>query len=290
MSLTLIVLSSAVFLAWRNYSRGRGDLQGASRLAAFAFGLGLIERGFTVHFVFPEVLAKLIPALANALLFGGVLWVLYLGVEPYVRRRWPQRLISWTRVLGGHWRDPVVGGHILVGTAAGVGLSVMGEVITIFDQGSRAFINPHLYSLRGSGAAVAGLVDTMGQSIATPLIIFALYSLLQVVFRREWIAGVAIVAVLAAVGFLGRGPSTGVAVVVGVVVFIWIIRRFGVLPLVLAVFVSNIFSFAPMTFEFTAWYSYITVMALLILIGLCAWSFYVALGGRQLIRENLLDA
>ena len=36
-----------------------------------------------------------------------------------MRRRWPQTLISWTRVLAGRLRDPLVGRDVLVGAACG---------------------------------------------------------------------------------------------------------------------------------------------------------------------------
>ena len=290
LSLIFIVFGVAVLLAWHNYRRGRGGLQGASRLAAFAFGLKLIERFFVVHHVFPEGLAKLGPALADALFFGGVLWVLYLAVEPYVRRRWPQRLISWTRVLGGHWRDPVVGGHLLVGVTAGVGVAVLGELITFVDRGSGALEYPDLFTLRGSGPAFAGVLGLMAEAIVIGLGFFVLYSLLRVMIRREWIAEAGIVAILAAIGFLNNGPFTAVAVAGAFLLLIWITRHFGVLPLVLTGFVGSLIGNAPMSFVFTAWYSHMTIISLVIVIGLAAWSFYLALGGRRLIREDFMDA
>ena len=42
-------------------------------------------------------------------------WVLYIALEPYVRRRWPATLVSWSRLLAGGFRDPLVGRDVLVG-------------------------------------------------------------------------------------------------------------------------------------------------------------------------------
>jgi hypothetical protein len=50
-----------------------------------------------------------------ALLFG----LMYLALEPYVRRRWPDGLISWNRLLAGRFRDPLVGRVLLVGAVTG---------------------------------------------------------------------------------------------------------------------------------------------------------------------------
>ena len=64
-------------------------------------------------------------ALAIGLLAATVVWVLYMALEPYLRRRLPQSLISWTRILSGEFRDPLVAGHILAGAALGVGGCVL---------------------------------------------------------------------------------------------------------------------------------------------------------------------
>jgi hypothetical protein len=48
---------------------------------------------------------------------AATIWALYLAFEPYVRRRWPQSMITWSRVLSGEFRDPLVGGHLLIGVA-----------------------------------------------------------------------------------------------------------------------------------------------------------------------------
>ena len=43
----------------------------------------------------------------------------YLGLEPFVRRRWPGRLVGWARLLAGRWQDPRVGRDVLIGAATG---------------------------------------------------------------------------------------------------------------------------------------------------------------------------
>ena len=51
-------------------------------------------------------------AFASSLWQAFLLYVLYVALEPYVRRRWPDALVSWTRVLAGRFRDPLVGRDI----------------------------------------------------------------------------------------------------------------------------------------------------------------------------------
>jgi len=51
---------------------------------------------------------------------AGSVGLLYLAVEPFVRRYWPDSLISWMRMVNGRLRDPLAASHLLVGVSAGV--------------------------------------------------------------------------------------------------------------------------------------------------------------------------
>ena len=66
-------------------------------------------------------------SLASTLYEGVMLWMLYLALEPYVRKRWPETIISWTRVLAGRFRDPLVGRDILLGCLLGVAMRALAD-------------------------------------------------------------------------------------------------------------------------------------------------------------------
>ena len=114
------LLVVGAMLARRNLRLGRGDRRGAFRLAAFAFATWAVAWSFGVHHVpnFGE-LALFNEFVAWGLLWSGSLWVLYIAMEPFVRRRWPATLISWSRLLAGGFRDPLVGRDVLVGCLFG---------------------------------------------------------------------------------------------------------------------------------------------------------------------------
>ena len=40
-------------------------------------------------------------ALARGLLVAAQYWVLYIALEPHVRRAWPETIQAWTRLLAG---------------------------------------------------------------------------------------------------------------------------------------------------------------------------------------------
>ena len=54
-----------------------------------------------------------------------MLWLTYLGLEPYIRRFSPDSLIGWTRLLDGRWRDPQVASDVLLGVCAGLAMTVL---------------------------------------------------------------------------------------------------------------------------------------------------------------------
>ena len=71
---------------------------------------------FISQFFHPRYTIWGLPALLLAVAFGA----LYLGVEPHVRRHWPDSLISWSRLQAGRFRDPLVCSHVLAGIGAGL--------------------------------------------------------------------------------------------------------------------------------------------------------------------------
>ena len=103
-------------LARKNLHLGRVDRRGASRLAAFVFLAWAVAVVFGAHHVpnFDE-LELFMEGLAWGVSLSCFFWVLYIALEPYVRRRWPATLVSWSRLLAGGFRDPLVGRDVLVG-------------------------------------------------------------------------------------------------------------------------------------------------------------------------------
>jgi serine/threonine protein kinase len=126
------VLAGGALLARRNFRHGRGDREGAFRLAAVMFvleiGLWLCRSHFVLDF---QTFGYLILAISSALLWGGAMWMLYLAIEPWIRRNWPQAIISWSRLVSGQLRDPVVGRDILFGVAFGTLWLVIFQVSNI---------------------------------------------------------------------------------------------------------------------------------------------------------------
>jgi len=88
--------------------------------------MSLVAWFFKAHHVASDAEQGLIEnALAKAAFLCLVYWLIYLALEPWVRRYWPQTMITWSRVLAGKWRDPLVGRDLLFGTLFGIAYALL---------------------------------------------------------------------------------------------------------------------------------------------------------------------
>ena len=254
-----IVGIAAVLVAWRNYKAIRTDLRGASRLGAGVFICSLTGWTLTAHHVpTPEYLPSIFRALRTALGVGVLGAVLYMAVEPFIRRRWPESLISWTRLLSGRIRDPLVGGHILVGAAFGVGLTLwsMLKMATLLSQG---FVTPQdPLMLSGPGWVMNSLMWTLvWWAVVKAFAVCVVLVFARLLLGRDWIALVA-VAFLANTITIVDGPRIPIQVafeVPAAAVAVWLLIRWGLLPMIVASLVAELTIYTPITTDLTAWYS-----------------------------------
>ena len=142
-SILLVVIAvlflTAAFLARRNFRLGRGDRRGAFRFALALATLRFLAALFGADHVFATgELAIIISTLSSSLLMAAVGWLLYIGIEPYVRRRWPQTLVSWNRLLLGQFRDPLLGRDVLIGITAAVVLVAAAQTAIVVARAMRS--------------------------------------------------------------------------------------------------------------------------------------------------------
>jgi predicted Ser/Thr protein kinase len=84
------VVAAGVFFARRNIRLGRGDRRNANRLALFVLSLAVLS--WALQWPYQSANTLFLSA------YGAVgIWILYMAIEPFVRRRWPHVLVSWNR-------------------------------------------------------------------------------------------------------------------------------------------------------------------------------------------------
>ncbi len=130
--LQLIVIFGSIPFARYNLQLGRCDTRGAIRLGLFATAIGMGAWLIGGAHVFNVEETDLFFMAAMRALFTGVtMAVTYVSFEPFVRRKWPQTLISWSRLLAGGFRDPLVGRDVLIGSGIGLALALIQGVGTL---------------------------------------------------------------------------------------------------------------------------------------------------------------
>jgi hypothetical protein len=299
------ILAAGALLARRNYRHGRSDREGALRLAGVMFvleiGLWLCRSHFVAGF---QTFGYLILAVASALLWAGGMWMLYLAIEPWIRRNWPQAIISWSRLISGQLRDPVVGRDILFGVAFGILWLVIFQLsnIPLARMGAAPPLGGADYLLGGRQALGQWLMQIPSSIFGTMQFFFLLLGLkvlLEFLFRQvglkavrvDWIAALLFVAV-----FLGmRGlQSTHLSVDIPVILLVFgilalIVLRFGLVPLAVGAFTVDMLGSVPFTADFSAWYAATSALALLSVVALAGWGFYHSLGGEPLWKVTAED-
>jgi serine/threonine protein kinase len=293
-ALAVIVLLGGLWLARRNFSAGRGDTQGALRLATAGLLFQSVSEIVRLHHV--PTLAEPVHVLFQisiGLFVAAMVWVLYVALEPYLRRRWPQSLISWTRLLAGNVRDPLVAGHILAGIALGVGFSLLGDLRSLFAWqrlGVMQGMSPYtINTLDGAGLVGWLLWNMIGPAAAT-LIFFFIFFVLRFAVRNTWVAAAAFVALLCAPSLAAQDPvfATALSIVVNASSLLVMIR-FGILPFTVVLLLQNVLSQAPLTSDLSAWYASKGLFVVALILALAVWSFRNALGGRKVLKGDFLD-
>jgi tRNA A-37 threonylcarbamoyl transferase component Bud32 len=291
----------AALVAHRNRRRARGDLLGAKRLAGFVFGVSLLGWVLTAHHVpsyglnMAHVVANppaLYWAIADALCMAAACWIFYMAVEPFVRRQWPQSLITWTRVLAGRFRDPYVGGHVLIGSALGVGFALWNDLTRLVNLQSGALYTPlNPYILRGPTWMLEAWLSMLTVQIVAALGSFVMFLLLRAIFGRQWVAAIVFILLASTPSLIGSRPWIDFPFALPVsAVSLWTLVRFGLLPAVVANFVSGILNTFPITTDVSAWYAGPTLFALATIVFLALLSFRSALAGRPVVQDEFLAA
>jgi tRNA A-37 threonylcarbamoyl transferase component Bud32 len=221
LSLLPVLLVAGVFAARRNIRMGRVDARGAWRIALWVMACRSVAWLFdTDHVASLSDESRLAAeGLGRSLFSAAQAWLGYLAAEPYIRRRRPQTIIGWRRLLDGKLADPIVGRDVLIGVAVGAAM---------------VLVAPRTGNTWQSTIAMIFYVNTRAIFYA----VFGLFllTLLRSVFRPRIIGSVAWLVL--ATGILMRSSSVFDAVtaaLLGAIVFITL-RQFGLLATIAALF------------------------------------------------------
>jgi len=272
--LLLLLLAGSAILARRNLRLGRGDCRGAFRLATVVFTLAVAWVLGAHHvadfYEFPFFFVALSFWLAGSVFIG----VLYIALEPYVRRRWPATLISWSRLLNGGVLDPLVGRDVLFGCLLSItGICVVRLAWFVPLWLGRPPVQPYVgptWQLLGARAIISTLSNGIIFSILAGLASLALLFLFRTLLRKDWAAATAYVLFFGLVGATLTGGSIAVVLVPRLILSalgVFLLIRFGVLALVAANVFDVFLGGFPLTTNMSSWYADTSLAGMLLMAG-----------------------
>ena len=287
-----VIFLATALVARYNWKAGRADPRSAVRIGVYCAGMSMINWAVGTHHVAtPAELTLATEALSNAAFNFMIFWMVYLALEPWVRRYWPQAMITWTRLLAGRWRDPMVGRDVLFGVTFGVlsCLLFVGLEWASLRMGAPLLTTFGIDNLSGTRRSIAAIANFMNGALNGGLGMFLLLFLARIVLRKQWLAALAFVALLTYFDNMQRGLGSmelGQALsFVGLYTLIYtiavlIMLRFGFFALMVTLFIINVTLNLYLTLDFGAWYGGSSLIIIVLLIALTAWGFRTALAGR----------
>jgi len=262
---TLIIAAtvSSLVLVWRNFRAGQMDSEGAQKLAGLILVLGMLVWLLCANHV-PELFLEMrsfFRVLGSIFVPAAIVWMFYLALEPYVRKTWPETVISWSRALAGRLSDPLVASHVLAGLAVGVAASILGELTNLLPMhyGYAAAI-PNLsamirflFTQNPTAVALWALLDAfyIGLLYLLAMVIFL------IVLRRKWLASAALVlfgpAIMFQWYFFGWIQWVQQSLVMGLILLLLV--RYGLVAAIVGIWSMLLLRFLPITSDMSVWYA-----------------------------------
>jgi serine/threonine-protein kinase len=294
-----LVALGALVLGVSNVVRGSSHLRGAAELMIVVLIIQVVATVLTAgRAPQPFSSAKLALIGDVFLIFATALVVglCYLGLEPFVRRRRPQNLIAWTRLLSGRFRDRSVGGSLLVGAAAGAGLALLGQldrvILALAGVGVTAssLTADRLNAVLGQGQLLGVALQQVYSSIVAGLLMLFLIAFLLRLLPWRWFAVSIFVLIIAVVTGIQDGAHLPLSVVTlglpSAFLVLFVLDRFGLLTVVTASFAASVLSLYPMTLERGAWFAFGGYFAIGLALAIGGLGFLLA---SMDVRESTAD-
>jgi hypothetical protein len=285
-TLVLACLFGSMWLARENVRQGRGDRRGALRLGSLTFVVMVARWAIDAHHV-PDTFEEMLLAIGGlglAAVVAGLVWLVYLALEPYVRRSWPETLVSWTRVLAGRLGDPAVGRDLLVGAGMGSLLSVITFLLRTVLLSSLGLPPPapladEMDVLLGSRYAIGAVLLILVIALVDGLALALLRVGLRRVLRFEVLAAIALALLLSLqFALTSDGPfwlMLALSIALNGLPVYYVVRQ-GVLASVVAIFVMETLEVFPATTSLSHWSASSMLFGLAVVAALAVQGYRIA--------------
>lgn len=288
----IAIPAAALLMARFNLRRGQVDRVGAFRAAVFFLVVALIGLMFQAHHSmrFLDEWTVFSWHVAQATFWALITATIYIAVEPFVRRRWPQILISWTRLLSGRPDDPMVGRDVLAG-AAGAAIAILIWQATHVVAGQTSFFTTPS-TLGPARFVVFAVAMTLAEAVLRGVGLVILLVMLRSVIRND-AAAVILCALLIAAMALGDtyGPPwlRAMYAVPASILGVLLARQAGLLAVISYAFFVLIQQRLPFTFDTNAWFLARSAVVMLLLTAAILYAFRLSVGSRRWLPRFELE-
>jgi hypothetical protein len=213
----------------------------------------------------------------------ATIWIFYLALEPYVRRIWPETIISWSRLLGGKWADPLVARDVLIGSAIGSFTAVLIALDMLIPRwlGFPAPLPDIGDSNRmlGSLTSYSILFSSAINALYISLILLLLLVLMRIALRRKLLVFPAFILlfVAATARWADADYVTYLIQAFLAVFFLTLLIRHGLVALLFCFLVQNFLTEFPISSHFAEWHASIAFVGIAAVVIFLAASFYTSL-------------
>ncbi len=292
--LSITAVLFGLIFAVRNLRQNRADRKGAFRLALVAGMLAVFGWLGSAHHVsdISREYGLLENAIGDAVFTGFLMWLLYLALEPTVRARWPQALVTWNRLIAGRFGDAQLGAHVLIGAVIGLGLRIFLESLGWIDYRHDGV--PLGNSLDGSEGVLGWIgvnATTLQGALQSGFVVFFTIFGFRALWKNDYAAAFSTAILFGAIANGGLWNNSnplveGLLLLTIFAVLAFILIRVGMVSSVATLFFINTPGRINIGPGLGGWYTPygLATMALLIAIGI--YSFWRSIGARTLGDED----
>ncbi|HYM82343.1 MAG TPA: serine/threonine-protein kinase [Candidatus Limnocylindria bacterium] len=299
-ALLLATLLIGAWLARRNLRAGRGDTKRAFRVGLGLMTLRIVAWLLGGHHTVGSLTYQLMSALAWGLYDFAYGWVIYMAIEPKVRRLWPRLLTSWARLLDGQHADARVGRDVLIGCLVGtvIALAVAGHQAAPALFGAPpgrpdnvGYVENELTALLGLRHQLADLLGLFRSNLVLVMGFVAILIIARLALRNTKAAVVTAFLIFVPLA-LPKGEMLALNLAFAICVSLLLLlalMRFGLLAAGVAMLTHAALQSAPLGMGIGSWTTSQTVLVLGLVLGVAGYGFVRSLGRWPAFRDVLAE-
>ncbi len=292
--LYVVVVLAALGLGVQSILRERSDLRGAVVLAATVLVVGVLASAFTAGRVRHPLASSemtLLRYLVDTVIGSMAVGLVYVGLEPLIRRHRPQALIAWSRLLAGNPGNEAVGLSLLVGSLAGSLWAILQEV----DRITLEFFGldltwgwlgaDQLNAATSLGTIFGTALREVEGAIVGGLLTAVLFVLVARLIPRQavvWIVFTFVAAIIYGIDAGAHLPASVLTLGLAVgAMSLAVLHRFGLLALVVATLCDGLLIAFPMSWDRGVWFAQAGYFAIALVLAVGVFGLLLVRSGRR---------